>query len=85
MLSRIITLLGERGDLTVTELMQATGASRDALDGMLTTLQRRGLIDRQQLPEAGSCAGCDAGEAKPSPVVTLTAKTKPPAEPGAKG
>jgi DNA-binding transcriptional ArsR family regulator len=88
MLTRIMALLDERGSLTVEELVRATGASREAIDGMLSTLQRKGLVDLQQSPTGTGCAGCGAAGGRPAapPIVALTLdKIKPPAEPGANG
>lgn len=79
MLSRIVALLDERGTLTVDELVRATGVSRDALEGMLETLQRRRRIVRQ-FGEAGSaCSTCRAETGQPvgeAPTVTLTLPRK---------
>ena len=87
MLTRIMTLLDERGSLTIEELVRATGASRDAIDGMLATLQRKGLVKVQQVAAGSGCSGCGvAGKTLAPPVVSLSVgKIEPPAEPGANG
>lgn len=86
MLARIMTLLEERGSLTIDELIRATGASRDALDGMLATLQRKGLINVQQSAIGSGCSGCGAaGKTVPPPVVELSlGKIKTPGRAGGK-
>ena len=87
MLARIMMLLEERGSLTTDELVRATGASRDAIDGMLATLQRKGLVNVQQSATGSGCSGCGvADKTVRPPVVQLSVgKIKPPAEPGANG
>jgi hypothetical protein len=67
MLKRIIQLLERRGALTVDELARATGASVDALNGMLDTLARQGRIDWRRTE---SPMGCRPATSAP-PVVTL--------------
>jgi len=67
MLKRIMQLLERHGALTVDELARATGASADALAGMLDTLARQGRVEWRR---SGDQAGCRVPTAAP-PVVTL--------------
>ena len=69
MLTRILELLRAKGALTIDELAHETGASTDALRGMLDTLERRRLIEWHSL--SGSTSACEASNPKP-PVITLS-------------
>lgn len=69
MLNRILELLRSEGALTVDELRRETGASTEALHGMLDTLAQRSLIEWHS--DSGSSATCGTSQPAP-PVVVLT-------------
>jgi predicted ArsR family transcriptional regulator len=57
MLSGIVQLLNERGALSVQEIRLALGIDSGALRPMLEMLERKGRIERIELPCKTGCAG----------------------------
>ncbi len=57
MLSEIITLLNERGTLSVQEIALALKVDSSALHPMLEMLERKGKVVKMELPCKTACAG----------------------------
>jgi predicted ArsR family transcriptional regulator len=82
MLARILELLRAEGALTIDDLARETGASTEALRGMLDTLGRRRLIEWDS--RSGTTSSCGINPPAP-PVVTLSIRSEKNGAPGRAG
>ncbi|MEN8254214.1 MAG: FeoC-like transcriptional regulator [Verrucomicrobiota bacterium] len=57
MLSSIVKLLNERGTLSVQEIALALKVDSSALHPMLEMLERKGKVEKMELPCKTACAG----------------------------
>ncbi len=74
-LSEVLGLLERRGGATLSEIASAVHAPADAVELMLGTLQRRGLV-RCKMPSAGCGSSCTQCTQKPT-AIYLPAQAAP--------
>ncbi len=74
-LSKVLGLLERRGGATLAEIAAAVDAPQDAVELMLETLQRRGLV-RRETPSAGCGSSCTQCAQKPT-AIYLPAQAAP--------